>query len=160
MTTYFIRRMMLMIPTFIGSTLIVFIILQLAPGGPLEQAIQRIQMGAAAEGEAAGSASEVMSDGGSTLPSSAMKQLKRFYGFDKPIWQRYLIWLGIFPREIKHRSLEFDIDETEIEKRVGKQDGQIWKVNVQREGDKLTVLDNGAVSKIWKAHIEETDDDG
>ncbi len=160
MTTYFIRRMLLMIPTFIGSTLIVFIILQLAPGGPLEQAIQRIQMGAAAEGETAGSAADVMSGGGSVLPASALKQLERFYGFDKPIWQRYLIWLGIWPREIKHRSLEFNLNETEITKRVGKRDGQTWRVTVQRDGDKLTVLEDGAVSDVWKAHIEETDEDG
>ncbi len=160
MTTYFLRRMLLMIPTFIGSTLIVFTILQLAPGGPLEQAIQRIQMGAAAQGEVAGSAADVMSGGGSVLPESAMKQLERFYGFDKPIWQRYMIWLGIWPREYKHRNLEFRSGEAEIEKRVGKRDGQIWRVNIQKDGEKLTVLDHGNVSDVWKAHIDDTKDDG
>jgi len=54
MTQYFIRRFLLMIPTFFGATLVVFIILQLAPGGPLEQAVMRIKAGAAQNGEFAG----------------------------------------------------------------------------------------------------------
>lgn len=160
MTTYFLRRMLLMIPTFIGSTLIVFIILQLAPGGPLEQTIQRIQMGAAAQGESTGSVSDVMAGGGSVLPESALKELKRFYGFDKPIWQRYLIWLGAFPREIRHRELIFSPGETEITKRVGKRDGQVWRVQVKRDGETLTVYDDGELSDVWKAHLEEPDVNG
>ena len=50
MGTYFIRRILLMVPTFIGCTLLVFIILQVTPGGPLEQAVQRLQMGASQQG--------------------------------------------------------------------------------------------------------------
>ena len=52
MATYFIRRLLLLIPTFFGATILVFIILQLAPGGPLEQAIRQIQMGGVTQGEA------------------------------------------------------------------------------------------------------------
>ena len=51
-------------------------------------------MGGAEAGSA--SSSEL---GGNVLPESALKELKRFYGFDKPIYQRYLIWLGIWPRK-------------------------------------------------------------
>ena len=43
----------------------------------------------------------------SSLPPKALKELERFYGFDKPIYQRYLSWLGVWPREIKHRDLIF-----------------------------------------------------
>ena len=80
-----------MIPTFLGSTILVFTILQLAPGGPLEQTIMQLQMGGMSGGAEGGSAATDMM-GGSFLPESAMKELKRFYGFDKPIYQRYLIW--------------------------------------------------------------------
>ena len=92
MFNYVIRRLLLMIPTFLGATLLVFFILQMAPGGPLEKTIQQIQMGGAqnaSEGGAIGGSGSA----GSLLPQSALKELERFYGFDKPIWQRYLIWL-------------------------------------------------------------------
>ena len=46
----------------------------------------------------------------------ALKELERFYGFDKPIYQRYLSWLGIWPREIKHRNFTLKKPETYIEK--------------------------------------------
>ena len=46
-----------MVPTFLGATLLVFIILQMAPGGPLEKTIQQIQMGGAQGGEAGASSS-------------------------------------------------------------------------------------------------------
>ena len=45
MFNYVIRRLLLMVPTFLGATLLVFIILQMAPGGPLEKTIMQIQMG-------------------------------------------------------------------------------------------------------------------
>ena len=121
MGTYFIRRMLLMIPTFLGCTVLVFIILQVTPGGPLEQAVQRLQMGASqGGGESGGSVSDIMSGGSQILPEKALNDLKRFYGFDQPIWKRYLIWLGVWKREIKHRDFVFKNGENEIRKRVGK----------------------------------------
>ena len=161
MTTYFLRRLLLIIPTFLGSTILVFIILQMAPGGPLEQQIQRLQMGAASEGEAAGSFSDIMSGGSQVLPEKALKELKRFYGFDKPIYQRYLMWLGVWPRSIAHRDLEFSPSDTKIEKRVGKNAGKILRVDILRDGENLTVYEkDGSPSLLWKADIEETDEDG
>ena len=70
--------------------------------------------------------------GSSVLPESALKELKRFYGFDKPIYQRYLIWLGIWPREIKHREALFSPDQSKISKRVGKRDGKLWEVYIEK----------------------------
>ncbi len=161
MTTYFLRRLLLMVPTFLGSTILVFTILQMAPGGPLEKQIQRLQMGATAEGESVGSVSDIMSGGSQILPDKALKELKRFYGFDKPIWQRYMMWLGVWPREIKQREIIFRGDQLEIEKRVGKKAGKILRVDIRRKGEDLTVYEkNNSISSIWKAHIEDTDDDG
>ena len=161
MTTYFLRRLLLMVPTFLGSTILVFTILQMAPGGPLEKQIQRLQMGAAAEGESVGSVSDIMSGGSQILPEKALKELKRFYGFDKPIWQRYMMWLGVWPREIKQRDIVFREDQFEIKKRVGKKAGKILRVDIRRKGEDLTVYDkNNSISSVWKAHIEDTDEDG
>ena len=119
-----------MVPTFLGSTILVFIILQIAPGGPIERAIMEMQMGGEESGVA--SSGEL---GTNVLPESALKELKRFYGFDKPIYQRYLIWLGVWPREIKHRDFTFLPDQTSVEKRVGKRDGKLWIVNIDNPGD-------------------------
>ena len=150
-----------MVPTFLGSTILVFTILQMAPGGPLEKQIQRIQMGATAEGESVGSVSDIMSGGSQILPEKALKELKRFYGFDKPIWQRYMMWLGVWPREIKQREIIFRGDQFEIEKRVGKKAGKTLRVDVRRKGEDLTVYEkNNSISSVWKAHIEDTDESG
>jgi len=158
MTTYFIRRILLMIPTFLGSTILIFIILQMAPGGPLERTIQQLQAGAMQQGEAVGSVGDIMSGGSSVLPASALRELKRFYGFDKPVYQRYLIWLGIWPREIKHREVEFTNGITQVKKNVGR--GTYMTLRLQ--GDQVGVYtEDGHVSDIWKASIdtESTEDD-
>ncbi len=150
-----------MVPTFLGSTILVFTILQMAPGGPLEKQIQRLLMGATAERESVGSVSDIMSGGSQILPEKALKELKRFYGFDKPIWQRYMMWLGVWPREIKQREITFRGDQFEIEKRVGKKAGKILRVDIRRKGEDLTVYEkNNSISSVWKAHIEDTDESG
>ena len=154
MATYFLRRILLMIPTFLGSTVLVFTILQLAPGGPLEQTILQLQMGGMTGGGEGGVTSTDMM-GGSALPASALKDLKRFYGFDKPIYQRYLIWLGLWPREIKHRDFTISPGQFQVEKRVGKKDGQIWRVDVKdnQDGSLMVYEKSGHQSDIWVATV-------
>ncbi len=88
MTFYFIRRFLLIIPTFFGITLITFLILQFVPGGPLETAIMQMRTGGQ-------QGSEVGSTGNTqNIPQEAIEELKKFYGFDKPIHERYIIWVG------------------------------------------------------------------
>ena len=67
MATYFLRRILLMIPTFLGSTVLVFTILQLAPGGPLEQTILQLQMGGMTGGGEGGVTSTDMMGGSAFL---------------------------------------------------------------------------------------------
>jgi len=150
-----------MIPTFLGSTVLVFTILQMAPGGPIEQIMLQLQMGGAMGAEGGGGASGDIASG-SSLPPEALKELERFYGFDKPIYQRYLSWLGIWPREIKHRNFKLEKAESYIEKRVGKRDGKIWKVDI-RLVDETTLKvfkKNGSPSDVWYASIDEIKGDG
>ena len=161
MATYFLRRILLMIPTFLGSTVLVFTILQLAPGGPLEQTILQLQMGGmTGSGEGGVTSTDMM--GGSVLPASALKDLKRFYGFDKPIYQRYFIWLGLWPREIKHRDFTISPGQFQVEKRVGKKDGQIWRVDVKdsQDGSLMVYEKSGSQSDIWVATVVESKEDG
>ncbi len=141
-----------MIPTFLGATLLVFIILQMTPGGPLEKTIMQLQMGGAqGSGEAGSLNSSSSSETGTLLPKRALKELERFYGFDKPLWQRYLIWLGVFQREIKHRSISFQSGENEKKKYMGKRK----YAYVRKSGSKLDVYDkDGNISQIWKARFD------
>ena len=88
MTSYFIRRFLLIIPTFFGITVITFLILQVVPGGPLEMEIMKIRMGGSKQGE-----SGSVSGSSQNIPQAALDELKKFYGFDKPIHERYILWL-------------------------------------------------------------------
>ena len=151
MFNYVIRRLLLMIPTFLGATMLVFVILQMAPGGPLEKTIMQIQMGASQGGGEGGATSSGSSGAGTLLPKRALKELERFYGFDKPIWERYLIWLGVWEREIKHRTLFFKIGDIEIKKNMGKRRYAF----VRKNGAKLKVYDiEGNISTLWTARFD------
>ncbi|MBS1552946.1 MAG: ABC transporter permease subunit [Bacteroidetes bacterium] len=88
MTSYFIRRFLLIIPTFLGITLVTFLILQFVPGGPLEMAIMQMRTGGQ-QGSEQGSKGTTQS-----IPQEAIEELKKFYGFDKPIYERYIIWVS------------------------------------------------------------------
>lgn len=82
-TAYFVRRLLLVIPTFIGVTLACFTLCQFVPGGPVEQAI--IQM-------------RGLNAPGAARPTSAIspeqrRALEAHFGFDQPIHRRYWKWL-------------------------------------------------------------------
>src|SRR5262245_54986243 len=87
MGAYFLRRFLLIIPTFLGITMVVFVIMHFVPGGPVERQILRFQM--AMGGEGGGTASR----GGVEIPQEAIEEIQRYYGFDKPVHIRYATWL-------------------------------------------------------------------
>ncbi len=87
MAAYFIRRLLLVIPTFIGVTLLVFAITRFVPGGPVEEILQELQL---AGGEGGGQTGTM---GGETLSAEQIAQLKAFYGFDKSVFAAYWDWL-------------------------------------------------------------------
>ncbi len=82
--SYFIRRILLIIPTFIGITFVCFAVCQFVPGGPVEQTLIRMRgMGDAGRGA---------SDRAAIGPEQR-KAIEAHFGFDKPIPQRYWKWL-------------------------------------------------------------------
>lgn len=91
MTSYFIRRILLIIPTFIGISLLVFTLTRLVPGGPIERMLNEAAM---ANQSAAALSSGFGGAGGSTLSPEQLKELEAYYGFDKPIPVAYIEWLG------------------------------------------------------------------
>lgn len=92
MVVYLIRRLLLMIPTFFGITLVTFVLINLAPGSPIEQKLQAIRFGGAGGGAGA-SGSTVGGRGDSAVNEEVIEALKKQYGFDKPVHERYFIWL-------------------------------------------------------------------
>jgi len=92
MTAYFIRRFLLIIPTFIGITIMVFTITRFVPGGPIERIIaQARQMPSIEGGRSLGPTTE---DQTQPLSGEQIEELKRYYGFDKPVLVSYFHWLG------------------------------------------------------------------
>jgi len=75
---YLIRRLLLIIPTFLGITLITFIVIKMAPGDP---AAMKLRM-------SADQAS--LSD---RVTIEIVQQTRELYGLDKPLWIQYLKWL-------------------------------------------------------------------
>lgn len=85
MRDYFIRRFLLIIPTLLGVTLLVFTITRFVPGGPLEKAMMEARMGESGRGA---------DRGRGAMSEADMQKLKEYYGLDKPILVAYVIWLG------------------------------------------------------------------
>ncbi|HIG40024.1 MAG: ABC transporter permease [bacterium] len=89
MRDYFFRRLLLIPPTLLGVTIIVFAITRLVPGGPLERAIMEAQQFNAATGVGTQVAGQ-----GMALSDAQLLKLKEYYGFDKPILESYVDWVS------------------------------------------------------------------
>lgn len=76
MLSYIVRRILTMIPTLIIASMLIFTIIQLPPGDYFETYIAELQ----AQGE--------------QVDSARIKFLREQYGFDKPVWERYVDWVG------------------------------------------------------------------
>jgi peptide/nickel transport system permease protein len=77
---YLLRRLLLIVPTFLGITLVTFLVIQLAPGDP---AAMKLRAGAGGE-------SATMGD---KVTLEIVQKTRALYGLDRPIHQRYWIWL-------------------------------------------------------------------
>lgn len=97
MLSYLIRRLLLIIPTLLVILTINFFVIQIAPGGPVDQAIAMIEMGAES-GQVLLPNSERMVinqenqfyRGSRGLDPQIISAIEKQYGFDKPIWERYI----------------------------------------------------------------------
>ncbi len=102
MLAYILRRLLLIIPTLLGILLINFIIIQAAPGGPVEQMIAKLEGFDAATGGATGRISGGGAEVGSAssnyrgaqgLDPELVAEIERMYGFDKPAPERFWLML-------------------------------------------------------------------
>ncbi|MFO1154159.1 MAG: microcin C ABC transporter permease YejB [Rhodospirillales bacterium] len=111
MGAYIVRRLLLIVPTLLAIMLINFLIIQTAPGGPVEQMIarvtgegqamtERVSRGGGGEtvaGQAAAPGSQATNSryrGAQGLDPEFIKELEKQFGFDKPLWERFLTMMG------------------------------------------------------------------
>jgi len=97
-----------MIPTGLGITFMVFFILQIAPDGPFERAVKQIKQANLGTGESGMSLSTNVTGDSSELTPELLEKLRAQYGLDKPIIVRYLIWLGLYPKEAKNKIINLN----------------------------------------------------
>ena len=115
MGAYILRRLLLIVPTLVGIMAINFIIIQFAPGGPVERVIAQLQgtdVSATARisgggGDFAGSGADTAGDAGAVgsryrgaqgLDPAFIKELERQFGFDKPPLERFAVMLWNYAR--------------------------------------------------------------
>ena len=114
MLAYIVRRLLLIIPTLFGIMVVNFAIVQFAPGGPIEQIIAQVTgQASSATGRIGGGGAEVAAGarlsqgaaqtnetyrGAQGLDPEFIKQLQKQFGFDKPLYQRFLLMMGNYLR--------------------------------------------------------------
>src|SRR6188768_1386547 len=116
MATYIARRILLMFPTLLGILFVAFVVVQFAPGGPVERVLAQLsgadtggssRISGSASGDFAGrtpqagaSADAVNSKyrGAQGLDPDFIKSLEKQFGFDKPAPERFALMVGNFAR--------------------------------------------------------------
>jgi len=116
MSAYILRRILFMIPTLLGIMLVSFVVVQFAPGGPVERVIAQLSgsdTGASsrisgsssgdfgARGQQGGSAVDAVNSkyrGAQGLDPEFIKSLEKQFGFDKPAYERFFLMLWNYSR--------------------------------------------------------------
>ena len=103
MIAYAIRRVLLIIPTLLAIMIVNFVIVQAAPGGPVELMISKLRgsnvsatervSGEGGEFKTQAGANDTRYRGARGLDPALIKELERQYGFDKPPLERFLLML-------------------------------------------------------------------
>lgn len=122
MTAYFIRRLLLIVPTFLGVTIIAFTITRLVPGGPLERVIMEMRM--AAQGGEAGGGGSSIHDPTTELSQEALEHLRKDLDLDKPVVIAYFVWLK--------RACMLDLGESKLKRKP------VWELISRRFPVSLT----------------------
>lgn len=160
MFSYFLRRLILIPPTLIGITLLVFTITRFVPGGPVDRMLQEASKGADQGGGKKGTSSQ----GG--LSDEQIEEIEEQYGLNKPVLVAYLQWLGVFPRETRISKAEFapksdeaigGINPETTAEVVLKEDGRV--VTVERGSGQITRADfreggGNPADEGWKIRYE------
>lgn len=167
MTSYFIRRLLLIPPTLLGITLLVFTITRFVPGGSLDRALQEAARGADQGGKSTSATSK--SQGG--LSEEQLEELEEQFGLDQPILVAYAQWLGAAPRHMRISKGEYgergdetiggEIDPDTTALVVLRGDGREALVH-QKDGSITSAVfketNLPVASEGWKVRLETNED--
>lgn len=113
MLAYILRRLLLIIPTLLGIMIINFVVIQFAPGGPVEQVLAELKGNASnATSAFSGQAGDTQSSAGSASQSAGQSsyrgaqgldpaiiaEIEKQFGFDKPVHERFFSMLSDYAR--------------------------------------------------------------
>ncbi len=129
MRDYFIRRFLLIFPTLLGISLLVFMLIRLAPGGPVQRDLQQMMGASASEGSGASGMRE--SEGLAVTPPQLF-EIEEKHRRDKGVFRSYLEWLGVLPRDLERSSQSFEKDKTTVAVQVP---GMNLRVNLVKDGE-------------------------
>jgi microcin C transport system permease protein len=146
--SYFLRRLLLIPPTLVGITLLVFTITRFVPGGPLDRMLQEATRGADESGKR-GSSSQAQ--GG--LSEEQLEELEEQFGLNKNVLVAYCQWLGIAPREVRISKGEYGDQGDE---KIGTSIDSETTAEVVLRGDGRAVLVKRSGEQIESAVFEKT----
>ncbi|GAA5481560.1 ABC transporter permease subunit [Haloferula sargassicola] len=147
MKAYFLRRLLLIPVTLIGITLLVFAIIRVTPGGPVQQALSRM-MG--------DNAKRSRAETNFSLTAAQVLEIEESYDRDKGIVRAYLEWLGVLPRDTNKLGKEFPAGKNEVKIPLP---GTIDEVTIVNEdGDARLVAPKGIDISGWEARIISPED--
>ncbi|MCH8141664.1 MAG: microcin C ABC transporter permease YejB [Proteobacteria bacterium] len=103
MGRYVLRRLLLILPTLFGVMVINFIVVQFAPGGPVEQALAEAagfgsSSTASVSSAAMGPGGESGYTGSSGIDPALVARLEKQFGFDKPAHERFFMMIWNYAR--------------------------------------------------------------
>ena len=137
-----------MLPTFFGTTLLVFVILAYVPGGPFQRAVMQLKQQQMSGGGEVGGSGGTGIGKSNELPPEVLDKLKKQFGLDKPLLIRYLSWLGLYPRETKSQKVELGEAFRENLEFLYTEDGDVFEMQrwtkVEKEGDGYQIYVSGA----------------
>jgi microcin C transport system permease protein len=154
MHNYVLRRLLLLPLTFIGITFVAFCFTRFVPGGPIEQAMAERQQ--ADQKRGSGKARPT----GPASPEE-LDNLKRRYGFDRPLVEAYAIWLGVWPGPAHQATARLDAQGVaELEVADEAKPGTTVKLKVTSDGHAFTVRNlDGSLRPGWRAEAAPLPDD-
>jgi microcin C transport system permease protein len=147
--SYFLRRLLLIPPTMIGITLLVFTITRFVPGGPLDRMLQEASRGADSGGKRASTSSQAQ--GG--LSEEQLEELEEQFGLDKNVLVAYCQWLGAAPREVRISKGEYG---DRGEETIGSGIDPATTAEVVLRGDGRAVLVKREKNSVASAVFKET----
>lgn len=155
MRDYVLRRLLLVPLTFVGITFVTFCFTRFVPGGPIERAMAERQQ---ADQKRSGPGAR---PSGPASPEE-LDNLRRRYGFDRPLVEAYAIWLGAWPGPSDWTVTRLDAKtaSAEVEVRDRAARGGVRKLAVKAEGAGLRVsTPEGGRAEGWTAEDAPLPDD-